>query len=177
MNTKITKNLEVIEAMLYYWNALKDKEKVTEKFIYDIGEMPGLTNAYDEEFDSESVRRTLSAIKNRERFTSRTKKEARFWNNNLWMMEDLGYTDAMIQPLKKLNLDDLGENIQELAESKNFDQLEVIFAPLHFDDYYIKENKLIINFFKVKPVEDKAYIGEQELTEFIKEKLIELLKK
>lgn len=177
MIAKIIKNLEAVEAMLYYWHALKDREKVVEKFIYDIAEMPGLTNAYDEEFDGESVRRTLSAIKNRERFSSRTKKEARFWNNNLWMMEDLGYTDAMVQPLKTLNLDDLAASIQELVQSKNFDQLEVIFAPLHFDDYYIKENKLIINFFKVKPVENKAYIGEQELMEFIREKLVELLKK
>lgn len=177
MIAKIIKNLEAVEAMLYYWHALKDREKVAEKFIYDIAEMPGLTNAYDEEFDGESVRRTLSAIKNRERFSSRTKKEARFWNNNLWMMEDLGYTDAMVQPLKTLNLDDLAASIQELVQSKNFDQLEVIFAPLHFDDYYIKENKLIINFFKVKPVENKAYIGEQELMEFIREKLVELLKK
>jgi len=177
MERKIIKNLEVIEAMLYYWHALKDKEKVPEKFIYDIAEMPGLTDAYDEEFDGESVRRTLSAIKNRESFTSRTKKEARFWNNNLWMMEDLGYTDTMVQPLKILNLDGLAESLGDFAENKSFEELEVVFAPLHFDDYYIKGNKLIINFFRVKPEENKAYLGEQELTDYIREKLVELLKR
>jgi len=175
MEKKIVKNLEAVEAMLYYWHALKDREKVAEKFIYDIAEMPGLTGAYDEEFDGESVRRVLSAIKNRETLSSRTKKEARFWNNNLWMMEDLGYTHDMVQPLKQLNLDDLAEDIGKYGKNKDYDELEVIFAPLHFDDCYIKENKLIINFFKVKPVEGHAFVGEQEITEFIKDKLVELL--
>jgi len=165
MAGKIDINFEVVEAMLYYWHALKDKEKVPEKFIYDIADMPGLKDAYDGEFDSESVRRALSAIKNHEVFTSRTKKEARFWNNNLWMMEDLNYTDALVQPIKTLNLDDLAEAGHDM---------EVIFAPLHFDDYVVKGNKLIINFFKIKPQNGAAFINEQELKGFIKEKLGEL---
>lgn len=165
MEGKISINFEVVEAMLYYWHALKDKEKVPEKFIYDIAEMPGLKDAYDEEFDGESVRRALSAIKNREVFTSRTKKEARFWNNNLWMMEDLNYTDAMVQPIKKLNLDDL---------SVAGHDVEVIFAPLHFDDYLVKGNKLIINFFKLIPKKGTAFINEDELKAFIRQKLAEI---
>lgn len=174
-NIKI--NLEAIEAMLYYWHVIKDKEKVPEKFIYDIVEMNGLKDAYDEEFDSESVRRVLSAIKNREIFTSRTPKEGRFWNNNLWMLEDLNYTDDMVAPLKKLNVNDITENIDEDIWSKNDKEFEVIFAPLHVDDYVIKDNKLIINFFKIKPQNDVAFLGEQELKAFIGEKLLELLKK
>ncbi|MGI6685935.1 MAG: hypothetical protein ACOX47_10810 [Bacillota bacterium] len=177
MERKIVKNLEAIEAMLYYWHALKDREKVAEKFIYDIAEMPGLILAYDEEFDGESVRRVLSAIKNRETLSSRTKKEARFWNNNLWMMEDLGYTQEMVQPIKTLNLDIVSESIKDVGKDKDFEELEVIFVPLHFDDYRIKDNKLIINFFKITPRENQAFIGEQEITDFIKDKLIELLKK
>jgi hypothetical protein len=91
------------------------------------------------------------------------------------MMEDLGYTDTMVQPLKLLNLDGLA-GLEEFADSKSFEELEVVFAPLHFDDYYIKDNKLIINFFKVKPEENKAFFGEQELIDYIREKLVELLK-
>lgn len=164
MAGKIDINFEAVEAMLYYWQALKDKEKVPERFIYDIAEMPGLKDAYDEDFDGESVRRALSAIKNREVFASRTQKEARFWNNNMWMMEDLNYTDAMVQPIKKLNLDDL-EEAGLVAE--------VIFAPLNLDDYVIKGNKLIINFFKIKPENGEGFIDEKELKIFIKEKLTE----
>ena len=81
------------------------------------------------------------------------------------MMEDLSYTDAMVKPIKTLNLDDLA------AEGP---EVEVIFAPLHFDDYVIKGNKLIINFFKIKPQNGAAFINEQELKGFIKEKLVEL---
>jgi hypothetical protein len=165
MAGKININFEAIEAMLYYWHALKDKEKVPEKFIYDIAEMPGLKDANDGEFDSESVRRALSAIKNREVFSSRTKKEARFWNNNLWMMEDLSYTDAMVQPIKKLNLDDLAGAGPDV---------EVIFVPLHFDDYMLKGNKLIINFFKIKPQNGAAFVNEVELKTFIMDKLTEI---
>lgn len=164
MAGKIDINFETIESMLYYWHTLKDREKVPERFIYDIAEMPGLKDAYDEEFDGESVRRALSAIKNREVFTSRTQEEARFWNNNMWMMEDLSYTDAMVQPIKKLNLDDL-----EVAGVV----AEVIFAPLHLDDYVVKGNKLIINFFKIKPESGEGFIDENELKTFIKEKLTE----
>ena len=162
MAGKIDINFEAIEAMLYYWHALKDKEKVPERFIYDIAEMPGLKDAYDDGFDGESVRRALSAIKNREVFSSNTQKEARFWNNNLWMMDDLSYTDSMVQPIKKLNLDDL-EEVGPVTE--------VFFAPLHLDDYVIKGNKLIINFFKIKPENGSGFINGKELKIFIKEKL------
>jgi hypothetical protein len=165
MAGKISVNYETVEAMLYYWHSMKDREKVPEKFIYEIAEMPGLKGAYDEEFDGESVRRALSAIKNREVFSSRTKKEARFWNNNLWMMEDLSYTDEMVQPIKKLNLDDAAESGGDI---------EVIFAPLHFDDYVVNGNRLIINFFKIKPGNGAAYINEVELKTFIRSKMAEL---
>ena len=167
MSGKIKIDLEAIEAMLYYWHALKDREKVAEKFIYDLTEMPGLTAAYEKEFDSESVRRALSAIKNREVFTSWSKKEARFWNNNLWMMEDLDVTDAMVQPLKMLN----PEELESKLNAGQAGEYEVIFSPLHFDEYLVSDNKLIVNFFKVKSENGKAYIGEQELTDFIVEKL------
>jgi len=56
-------------------------------------------------------------------------------------MEDLSYTDAMVHPIKTLNLDDLA------AEGP---ELEVVFAPLHFDDYVIKGNKLDYKFLQDK---------------------------
>ena len=179
MIERIKVNLDVVEAMLYFWQSTNDREKVSEQFISDITEMPGLKYAYDNEFNSESVRRALSAVTNREIFSSANRKEGRFYNNNLWMMEDLGYTDMMVQPLKKLNLESLVPILNDCEGNKSFEELEVIFSPLHLDEYFITGNKLIINFFRVKPsdVDETTYIGDTEIVEFIKDKLKELMKK
>lgn len=179
MIQRIKVNLDVVEAMLYFWQSTNDREKVSEQFIFDVTEMPGLKYAYDNEFNSESVRRALSAVTNREIFASANRKEGRFYNNNLWMMEDLGYTDMMVQPLKKLNLESLVCELNDCDGNNNFEELEVIFSPLHLDEYLIAGNKLIINFFRVKPsdVDEKTYIGEKEILEFIGDKLRELIKK
>lgn len=175
---RIKINLEVIEAMLYFWQAASEKEQVSEMFFYDVAAMPGLSLTYDDEFNGESVRRVLSAIKNREIFSNTNKKERRFWNNNMWMMEDLEYTKLMVQPLKRLNLDYLTEKLNTSGMDSKYDEIEVFFSPLHMDDYVIKNNKLIINFFKVKPsdFDENTYIGDTELNEYIETKIIELLK-
>lgn len=178
MLQRIKVNLEAVEAMLYFWQAASEKENVAEKFFYDVADMPGLTCAYDAEFNGESVRRALSAIKNREPFVG-NKKERVFWNNNMWMMEDFEYTNAMASPVKKLNLDNLVGKLSKEPGADKYEELEVIFSPLHSDEYIIKDNKLVINFFRVKPdfVQDKTYIGEIELNEYIEEKLKELINK
>lgn len=178
MLQRIRLNLEAVEAMLYYWQAASEKDNIAESFFYDVAKMPALSAAYDEEFDAESVRRALSAIKNRERFTG-TKKEKKFWNNNMWMMEDLEYTKSMANPLKRLNLDSLVSEVKDVKGSESFEEIEVIFSPLHSDEYIILGNKLIINFFRIKPsdVDENTYIGEKELKEYIKEKIKELLSK
>ena len=178
MLQRIKVNLEAVEAMLYFWQAASEKENVAEKFFYDVADMPGLTCAYDEEFNGESVRRALSAIKNREPFAG-NKKELKFWNNNMWMMEDFEYTNAMAQPIKKLNLGNLVKRLSALDGANKYDEIEVIFSPLHSEEYIILGNKLVINFFRVKPdfVEDKTCIGNIELSEYIEEKLKELISK
>jgi len=174
MVQRIKVNLETIEAMLYFWQSTSEREKVSEKFINDVTNMTAFKIAYDEEFDAESVRKILSAVTNREPFSSKNRKEGRFWNNNLWMMEDLSYTDQMVQPLKKLNLDSI---INDLSRSDKYETIEVIFSPLHLDEYFISDNKLVINFFKVKPSfnDESTFIGDVEITKFIKEKIEELL--
>lgn len=179
MISRIKVNLEAVEAMLYFWQAANDKENVSETFFYDVADMPGLKLAYDDEFNGESVRRALSAIKNREIFTRNNKKEGRFYNNNLWMMEDLEYTNLMAAPIKKLNLAYLVDILNKKYPSCSYEELEVIFAPLHVDEYLIKDNKLVINFFKVKPsdFDDNTFIGQTELKEYIQNKLEELINK
>lgn len=179
MINSIKVNLNAIEAMLYFWQAVNDRENVSEMFIYDVTTMPGLTLAYDIEFNEESVRRALSAIKNREIFTSNNRKEGRFYNNNLWMMEDLEYTNLMVTPLKKLNLNFLVESLNTKYPNSKFQELEVIFSPLHLDEYLISDNKLIVNFFRVKPsdFDDNTFIGDKELITYLSEKLEEILSK
>ena len=180
MVQRIKLNLEEIEAMLYFWQATNDKEKVAEAYLHEITSMPGLSSSYDSEFNGESVRKVLSAITNREILSQKTKKESRFWNNNMWMMEDLSYTDSMVKPLKKLNIDDLVEKVKNVEGSSNYNELEVRVSPLHVDDYIIKGNMLVINFFRVMPSledEGKTTIGGVEIKDYIKEKLVELLRK
>ncbi|WIV11215.1 hypothetical protein [Proteiniborus sp. MB09-C3] len=178
MVQRIKVNFDTVEAMLFFWQATNDREKVTEKYLNDVAGMEGFELIYDEEFDGESVRRAMSAVSNREPFQSKNKKEGRFWNNNLWMLEDLEYTDAILQPIKKLNLDSIVDEINSVKESKDYETIEVFFVPFHTEEYVISSDKLIINFFRVRPdfVDEKTYIGELEISDFIKEKIIELLK-
>lgn len=171
-------NLEEIESMLYFWQATSEKEKVAETYLHELAAMPGLTASYDDEFNAESVRKVLSAITNRELLSQKTKKEGRFWNYNMWMMEDLSHTDNMVRPLKKLNIDDLVEEFKNIEGGSKYAELEVRFSPLHMDEYIVKENMLVINFFKVMPSfedENSATINGIEIKEYIKEKLEELL--
>lgn len=177
MINRVKVNLEAVEAMLYFWQAVNDRENLSEMYIYDIAAMPGLKHAYELGFNEESVRKALSAIKNREVYSRSSKKEGRFYSNNLWMMEDLSYTNSMVAPLKTLNLEFLIGDLNSKHPNPKYNELEVIFSPLHIKDYIIKDNKLIINFFRVKPGEGEAFVGDIELKEFLKEKLEELLSK
>jgi len=178
MLKKIDVNLEAIEALYFFWVAARNKESVSERFFHDIGEMPAVMNMYDDEFDEESVRRTLSAIKNREPFTG-NKKERKFWNLNMWMMEDFDYTDSLIRPVKKLNLDDLVSDLGKVNNVDGYEEVEVVFSPIPLEDSIIKGNKLLVNFFRVKPGEsdDAANFGETTLKAYIQEQLVELLTK
>jgi len=180
MLNRIKVNLDAVEAMYYFWTAVSEKENVSEQFFNDLALMPAMKYMYDDEFNEESVRRTLSAIKNREPFTG-NKKEKRFWNYNMWVMEDFEYTNMMIQPLKKLNLEELVDKLRDYTkfdkDKERYEELEVIFSPMHMQEYIIKDNMLLINFFRVKPsdFDERTFIGEVEIKEYIERKLKELL--
>lgn len=177
MVERVKVNLDAVEALFYFWQATQEKEKVNERFINDVAAMPAYQNIYDEEFTKESLRKILSAVTNREIFASQNRKEGRFWNNNLWMLEDLGYTNMIVQPLKHLNLENLAAKIKNLDMSNKYEEIEVVFLPAHLDDYYVADGKLIINFFKIRPENESLFVGEQNLLSFIEEKIIsEILK-
>jgi len=177
MIKSINVKMDVIESMLYFWQATNDKEKVGENYIYSIADREEMASLYNDEFDRESVRLVLSAISNREILNTKNKKERKFWNNNMWMMEDLDYTDMMIKPLKVLNLDDAIEGLSGIETE--YETLEVYFIPGLHEEYQIVDNKVFINFFRVKPdlyVDDKVTVGETLLKDYVVEKLEEAIK-
>lgn len=166
---KITINTSALETMLYIWASIKDREKVSDTFLDELSNSKEMKSSYDDEFNSQSVRKVLSAISNREKLNNPTKKESRFWNYNMWMLEDPDMTQLMLKPIKTLNLDDLA--------SKLDNEVEVIFYPGQFETYKIDGNKLFINFFTVKAdllEEDKVLIDEKPLKEFVTEKINEI---
>lgn len=180
MIKRIKVNLDVVEAMLYYWQATSEKEKVGESYILSIADFPEMKYLYGEEFDKESVRKVLSAISNREVLNSESKKDRKYWNNNMWMLEDLEFTNMMVKPLKILNLNGLIDKLNSINSNKEYDQIEVIFLPGHLDEYMIDDNKLIINFFRVMPdlyEEGKVTIGDLSLQDYVEQKLVELVSK
>lgn len=171
----INKNLNVIESMLYFWQATKEKEKVGENYLVTLSEYEEMKLLYSEEFNEESVRKALSAISNREMLNGGTQKERQFWNNNMWMLEDMDYMKMMVEPLKMLNLDSLIEKINS-QKSISAEDIEVIFVPANKEEYLVKGNKLVINFFKITPDimgEEITRIEGKEITEYIEEKIIE----
>lgn len=158
-------NMEVMEMMLFFWQSTSEREKVSDSYLAEIGSREEMKVLYNDEFNSESVRKVLSAITNREILSEKTKAEGRFWNNNMWILEDLSLaTEYMFPPIKQLNGDIFGDK-----------DVEIIFIPGTFDTLYKENGKLYINFFKIMA---NPYAGDGEVTiedkpfiEFIKDSL------
>ena len=172
----IKTNFDTVEMMLFIWQSIAEREKVVDSFFIDVANKKEMKYLYGEDFNEESVRKVLSAISNREMLNNASKKERKFWNTNMWMLEDLENMNNMVRPVKTLNLDDVKE---KLAGDTKFEELEVIFIPGHEDEYYIDENKLIINFFRLMVDfmdTTKVNISGKPLKEYIEEKLMEIVK-
>ena len=165
-NIKI--DLELLESMLYYWKATSEREKVGEKYLYTIADNVKMKACYGDDFNGESVRRALSAISNREIFKPENKKEGRFWNYNMWMLEDLEYTMIMLTPLKTLNLD---EDIKKIVTNKEIDTVNIVVIPGHLDISYVDKstNTIYLNFFRINPsvVDNSVTIDSVEMKEYI----------
>ncbi len=160
-------NSKALETMLYIWAAIKDREKITEQFLTQLANTPEMSSAYDKEFNANSVRLVLSAISNRERLNGPTKKESRFWNYNMWMLEDPEMTQLMLTPIKTLNVDEVKTAV---GEDFPYESVEVIFYPGQFEIAQQIGNQLFINFFNVKPdlIDDTVVlIDETPLKEFV----------
>ena len=145
-NIKI--DFDVLEMMIFFWESVASKDKMGDDYFMSIAEKPQMEVVYNEDFSKDSVRRVMSAISNREKLNNRTLSESRFWNNNMWILEDLQTMHNMMAPIKTLNLAELTEKYKA---STKFDEIELIFIPAHAEEFYIKENKIYINFFKLIP--------------------------
>lgn len=147
MLKQIAINIQALESMLFIWASLKDREKLADEFYINLAASPEMAAAYDEDFDQNAFRRVLSAISNRELLSDASKKEKRFWNNNMWMMEDLGVTEMMLEPVKTMNLD---ARLSELPATIPYEKMEVIFYPGTTELASLQGDKLYINFFKIQ---------------------------
>ena len=145
-NIKI--DFDVLEMMIFFWESVASKDKMGDDYFMSIAEKPQMEVVYNEDFSKDSVRRVMSAISNREKLNNRTLSESRFWNNNMWILEDLQTMHNMMAPIKTLNLAELTEKYKA---STKFDEIELIFIPAHAAAFYIKGNIIYINFFKLIP--------------------------
>lgn len=176
MIKKIEIKFEAIEMMLYYWQSIAEREKVVESYFMEVADNKDMNYCYNMEFNPESVRKVLSAISNRELLNNATKAERKFWNCNMWMVEDLDNMNNMVKPVKMLNLDYFIEKLNE--KGSEYESLEIHFIPGHQEECILEDNKLIINFFKImiNPMDntDIKILG-QHFKEYIEEKLIKLI--
>ncbi len=173
-NIKI--NLETLEKMLYFWQASSEGEKVGEDYLRDVAAAPEMQLLYDDELNAEGVRKVLSAITNREQMNAPTKREWKFWNNNMWVMEEQLLRDNMLRPIKVLNADALVKTINEKGSFPH-DSVEILFVPGTAEEYWIDKNRLVVNFFKIQADlfdEDNVSLCGQPVLSFFEEKLLEM---
>lgn len=135
--------LNVFEAMVYFWTATLEREKVGERYLNDLAAMEGMGPLYDEGFSPESVRKILSAISNRELFRPESKKEGRFWNNNMWIMEDPEVMGKIVGTVKGLEAETICRGLPEAVEG----EMEVVFVPGHLEAFYSRGRTLYVNLF------------------------------
>lgn len=161
--------LDVIEYLIYFWESIAQREKVADRYFHEVADNPDMRLIYDEEFKPESVVKVLSAITNREMLNSPTKKESRFWGQNLRMIEDLDAMRIIVNPVKTLNLDHLRDKIDK--------DIEVVFVPDTMDEYRIIDDKLVVNFFRIMPSifgDGSVTLDGKDLNSYFEEKVLEV---
>lgn len=174
MLKKININYNVLEMMVFFWESISSKEKVIDAYCIEVSEKPEMAPLYTEDFTKESVRKVMSALSNRELVNHPTKKESRFWNNNMWMTEDMENMKVMLQSVKLLNLDHLKEEYK--GDTKN-EEIEVVFVPGHEDTYYMDENTVTFNFFKLIAdfLDGSIKIEGEPMEKYVENKIKEML--
>lgn len=156
-------NLEAVEALHVFWTMLAEREKVGDAYLQTLADMEVFKETFDEDFDRQSFIKVLSAITNKEMLNGMNKKEGRFWNYNLWVMEDMSLTQAMVDPVKTLNV--------EALEPKGG---TVFFVPMNTQLSFRRGDDLYINFFKIMANpwgDDQVTIDELSIKDFIQREM------
>ena len=156
-NIKI--NLNGLEIMVFFWNSLMSKEKVSESFLNDLCSMQEFSYIYNEDFNSESLRRVLSALNNKEPFSG-NKPERKYYSNSLMIMEYIDEVQPTINAIKKLNLNSIAEKAKA--------DVEVVVVPGLSKGIEKTDNKLIVDFFGLKNTEDGLVISGESLEAVLK---------
>lgn len=165
----ITVKLETIEMMIFFWDSVAQREKISDVYINEIAFHKDMKALYDSKFDEKSVITVLSAITNRELLNTSSKRERKFWSQNMWMIDDRSTMKAMIVPIKTMNLDHLKDRLTK--------DIEVIFVPGTIEEFKVDENKLYINFFRIiASFEEpgKMTIAGVDFNQYIEEKVLGL---
>lgn len=160
----MTIHYDLIEMMSFYWEQVASKEKIQDAYLVEMAEKPAMKVVYGEDFSADSFRKVLSAISNKELLSAPTKAESRFWNLNMWMLEDLDNMRAMLQQVKQLNLDDIRSNT------------ELFFIPGHLEECYALGENVYVNFFKIfiNPSDpERATISGVDFRDYIVSKMTE----
>jgi len=165
----ITVKLDTIEMMIFFWESVSQREKISDVYIHEIASHKDMKALYDSKFDQRSVVTVLSAITNRELLNTASKRERKFWSQNMWMIDDKSAMKAMIVPIKTMNLDHLKDRLIK--------DVEVIFVPGTIEEFIVDGNKLYINFFRIIASFEEPYnmtIAGQNFNEYIEEKVLGL---
>ncbi|HNU79919.1 MAG TPA: hypothetical protein PKG58_04145 [Bacillota bacterium] len=156
-NIKI--NLNGLEIMVFFWNSLMSREKVSESFLNDLCSMQEFSYIYNEDFNNESLRRVLSALNNKEPFSG-NKPERKYYSNSLMIMEYIDEVQPAINAIKKLNLNSIAEKAKE--------DVEVVVVPGLSKGIEKTDNKLIVDFFGLKNTENGLVISGESLEAVLK---------
>ncbi len=174
----IRTNLNALEHMIFFWQSVLDREKVGEEYLAEVAALPEMKILYNGEgFNAESVRKVLSAITNRELLSDATPAERKFWNSNMWIVEDSEMFTLMIAPIKSLSGGILADKLNAAADIP-YDTVEIIFIPALKEECLFDGNRLYINFFKVNvnliTGTGDVTIAGQSIEDYIVSKVLEM---
>ena len=161
MSIKLSLNLNLLETMYYFWIAISSREKLSEKFINDIANDSTFSQIYNEEFSNESVRRSLSALSNREPFTG-NKAETRFYSRNLMILEYIDTLQSKMNAFKALRLNELEASIASIDN-----ELTIYVVPSPFETVQLKNNSLYLNFFKFNIIDGQLNADDQTIEQIL----------
>lgn len=170
-------NNEVIELLQFLWQTVAQGSKVTEDYLVDILDKPAMDVIYTDDFTKQSAQTALSAVVNKEPLNNASKKDEEFFQFNFFNADDPGNCEMLLPVVKQLNVDELKE---EFSGDTAFTDVKINFVGAYDQSYWINDNVLTLNFFKLGvdwSDMDNVLLDGTPLKTYIKERLQEMLEK